>query len=70
MGAVVTMRIAVVAPVYGNEPTLRPLAQRLAAALEGRDWRLRLVVDASPDGSAAVAGSLAAEDTRISVTVL
>ena len=63
-------RIAVVAPVYGNEATLRPLAQRLAAALDGRDWRLRLVVDASPDGSAAVAGALAAEDPRIAVTVL
>ncbi|MGY1816866.1 hypothetical protein ACI79Z_05210, partial [Geodermatophilus sp. SYSU D00663] len=37
-------------PVYGNEATLRPLAERLAAALAGRDWRLRLVVDASPDG--------------------
>ncbi|MBJ7452363.1 MAG: glycosyl transferase family 2, partial [Blastococcus sp.] len=47
--------MAVVAPVYQNEATLRPLAQRLAAALEGRDWRLRLVIDASPDGSAAVA---------------
>ena len=65
-----TPRIAVVAPVYGNEATLRPLARRLAAALEGRDWRLRLVVDASPDGSAAVAGALAAEDPRIAVTVL
>jgi glycosyltransferase involved in cell wall biosynthesis len=66
----VTPRIAVVAPVYGNQATLRPLAQRLAAALEGRDWRLRLVVDASPDDSAAVAGVLAAEDPRIAVTVL
>jgi len=38
--------VAVVVPVYGNERTLRPLAQRLDAALAGRDWRLRLVVDA------------------------
>jgi polyisoprenyl-phosphate glycosyltransferase len=66
----VSPRIAVVAPVYGNEGTLRPLARRLAAALEGEDWRLRLVVDASPDGSAAVAGALAAEDSRIAATVL
>jgi glycosyltransferase involved in cell wall biosynthesis len=56
--------------VYGNEATLRPLAARLAAALEGWDWRLRLVVDASPDGSAAVAAGLAAADPRIAVTVL
>jgi glycosyltransferase involved in cell wall biosynthesis len=64
------MRVAVVAPVYGNEATLRPLADRLAAALGGWEWRLRLVVDASPDDSAAVAGALSAADPRIAVTVL
>jgi glycosyltransferase involved in cell wall biosynthesis len=62
------MRVAVVVPVYRNAATLRPLAERLAAALEGADWRLRLVVDASPDDSAEVALSLAGE--RIAVTVL
>lgn len=62
--------IAVVVPVYGNQATLAPLAARLAAALAGRDWRLRLVVDASPDGSARVARELAAADHRIAVTVL
>ena len=64
------IRVAVVVPVYGNAATLRPLTHRLAAALGGRDWRLCLVVDASPDDSAAVAGGLAAEDGRISVTEL
>ena len=63
-------RVAVVAPVYGNEETLRPLAGRLAAALAGRDWRLRLVVDASPDGSLAVARELAAGEPRVAVTAL
>ena len=63
------MTVAVVVPVYGNERTLRPLAQRLDASLAGRDWRLRLVVDASPDDSAAVAAELAA-DPRIVVTRL
>ncbi|MGY1730350.1 glycosyltransferase [Geodermatophilus sp. SYSU D01045] len=62
-------RVAVVVPVYGNEATLRPLAERLAAALAGRDWRLRLVVDASPDGSVAVARGLAT-DPRVAVTAL
>jgi polyisoprenyl-phosphate glycosyltransferase len=66
----VSRPVAVVVPVYGNAPTLRPLAERLAAALAGRDWRLRLVVDASPDDSAAVAGALSAEDPWIGVTVL
>ena len=63
-------RVAVVVPVYGNEATLRPLAARLAAALADRDWCLRLVVDASPDGSAALAAALAAGDLRIAVTGL
>ncbi len=65
-----TRRIAVVVPVYGNSATLRPLARRVAAALDGRDWRLRLVIDASPDDSAVVAASLAATDRRIGVSDL
>ena len=65
-----TGRVAVVVPVYGNEATLRPLAGRLAAALGDRPWRLRLVVDASPDDSAAVAAVLAEQEPRIAVTVL
>jgi polyisoprenyl-phosphate glycosyltransferase len=66
----VSRRVAVVVPVYGNAATLRPLAGRLGAALAGRDWRLRLVVDASPDDSLAVAEALAAADRRIRVTGL
>ncbi|MGY1803733.1 glycosyltransferase [Blastococcus sp. SYSU D00922] len=65
-----TRRVAVVVPVYGNASTLGPLAERLAAALADRTWRLRLVVDASPDDSSAVAGALAAADPRIAVTDL
>jgi undecaprenyl-phosphate 4-deoxy-4-formamido-L-arabinose transferase len=63
-------RVSVVAPVYGNADTLRPLAERVAAALDGRDWRLRLVIDASPDDSVTVAGDLVAGDPRIVVTFL
>jgi polyisoprenyl-phosphate glycosyltransferase len=68
VGGIVT--VAVVVPVYGNEATLDPLVARLRAALTGRDWRLRLVVDGSPDGSAAVAARLMAADDRIAVTTL
>ena len=64
------MTVAVVVPVYGNAATLRPLAARLTTALAGRDWRLRLVIDGSPDDSAAVASDLAAGDRRVGVTVL
>lgn len=65
-------RVAVVTPVYGNESTLEELAARLAAALDRArlPWRLRFVVDASPDASLAVATTLAATDPRVSVTVL
>ncbi len=64
------MRVAVVVPVFGNEATLEPLAARLTSALAGHDWRLRFVVDASPDDSAAVAASLAVNNPRIAVTTL
>ncbi|MGY2082425.1 glycosyltransferase [Blastococcus sp. SYSU DS0539] len=62
--------MAVVVPVHGNEATLGELADRLGAALAGRPWRLRLVVDASPDDSLVVARDLAARDARIAVTGL
>ncbi len=64
--------IAVVTPVYLNAPTLPELARRLATALDaaGRAWTLRLVVDASPDHSLAVAHGLAAADARLAVTAL
>lgn len=62
--------ISVVVPVYGNEATLAPLVAQLDAALRGRPWRVRLVVDASPDASADVARRLAAADPRVAVTVL
>ncbi|MGH9263630.1 MAG: glycosyltransferase [Acidimicrobiales bacterium] len=65
-------RVAVVTPVYRNQSTLPELAARTAAALDptGRRWRLRLVVDASPDASLAVASGLAAADGRLAVTAL
>jgi hypothetical protein len=62
--------VAVVTPVYGNEATLPELVRRLDAALDGRSWRLRMVVDASPDASLAVARRLAAADSRLLVTAL
>ena len=57
-------------PVYGNADTLQALVGRLRAALAGRDWTVHLVVDASPDDSAAVAAGLAAADARVVAQVL
>ena len=65
-------QVAVVTPVYGNASTLEELAARLATALDGvpAAWTLRFVVDASPDGSLAVASGLAGGDHRFAVTSL
>jgi undecaprenyl-phosphate 4-deoxy-4-formamido-L-arabinose transferase len=61
---------AFVTGVYGNAATLPELAARIAAVMGERPWRLRLVVDASPDDSVVVAERLAAQDPRIAVTAL
>jgi polyisoprenyl-phosphate glycosyltransferase len=63
-------RVAVVVPVYRNAATLAELVARLGSALTGRDWRLRLVVDACPAGSAEVAVGLTAAHPRVAVTEL
>jgi glycosyltransferase involved in cell wall biosynthesis len=67
-GIEVPVDVAVVTPVYGNRDTLAELVGRLDAALAGRRWRLRFVVDGSPDDSLAVALALAAADDRLAVT--
>ena len=64
------MDVSVVTPVYGNQDTLEELVGRIDAALAGRRWRLRFVVDDSPDDSLAVARALAAADERLAVTHL
>ena len=61
-------RVAVVVPVYRNAATLETLVARLGTALAGRDWRLRLVVDACPSGSTEAALALAGP--RVAVTGL
>lgn len=57
-----TRGVSVVVPVYNSEPTLRPLAERLEAALStaGFPFEVILVNDASSDGSWAVIEELAA----------
>lgn len=64
------MTTVIVVPVYRNADTLGPLHARLGGALAGTAWRLRLVIDGSPDESAAVARALAARDDRVAVTEL
>lgn len=69
-GGPATGPVVHVTGVYGNAGTLELLRDRIAAAMGARAWRLRLVVDASPDDSAHVARELAAADTRVAATVL
>jgi polyisoprenyl-phosphate glycosyltransferase len=69
-GVSIAVDVAVVTPVYGNRDTLAVLVERLDLALAGRSWRLRFVVDASPDDSLAVARALAAGDHRLAITAL
>jgi dolichol-phosphate mannosyltransferase len=51
--------ISIVVPTYNEAASLPILAERLAAALAGREWELVVVDDGSPDGTAGVAERLA-----------
>jgi dolichol-phosphate mannosyltransferase len=53
--------ISIVVPTYNEAQTVPVLARRLSAALRGREWELIVVDDGSPDGTAAVAATLAPE---------
>jgi len=62
--------LSVVAPLYGNAATLRELVERVSASLEGVDWELILVDDASPDGAGELALQIATEQPRLGVVAL
>lgn len=63
---------SVVVPVYRNQDTLNSLYQRVSRALRSAhmDYELIFVIDGSPDGSAAVANSIANEDSHVKVLPL
>jgi dolichol-phosphate mannosyltransferase len=58
-------RVLVVVPTYDERDNLRPIAERLLAAVPTAD--LLVVDDGSPDGTGEVADELAAEDPRVHV---
>jgi dolichol-phosphate mannosyltransferase len=59
--------LSVVVPTYNEAGSVPKLAERLAAALAGREWELVIVDDGSPDGTADIAAALA---PRIPVKVV
>jgi glycosyltransferase involved in cell wall biosynthesis len=64
-----TPHITVTVPVYNELDNIRPLYERVSAALDalGRTWELVLVNDGSTDGSAAALDAVAAADARVTV---
>jgi dolichol-phosphate mannosyltransferase len=59
--------ISVVVPTYNEAGSIPKLAERLNAALAGREWELVIVDDGSPDGTADLAAALG---PRIPVNVV
>jgi dolichol-phosphate mannosyltransferase len=53
--------ISVIVPTYNEAGSLPLLVDRLAKALNGREWELVVVDDGSPDGTADLAEKLAAQ---------
>src|SRR5271170_5522913 len=57
--------LSVVVPTYKEAANIPILFERIKYALDGVPWELIVVDDDSPDGTAAVAFALAAEDRRL-----
>lgn len=53
------MKISVVVPTYQEKDNIKRLIERIASALNGRDYEIVVVDDNSPDGTAQVAVGLA-----------
>jgi dolichol-phosphate mannosyltransferase len=57
--------LTVVVPCYNERANVAPLVHKLDAALGGLAWEVIFVDDDSPDGTAAEARRIAAEDPRV-----
>jgi glycosyltransferase involved in cell wall biosynthesis len=64
-----TPRLTVTVPIYNELDNIRPLYERVAAALDALEqpWELVLVNDGSTDGSGDVLDAVAAADPRVTV---
>src|SRR5947207_13554755 len=61
------MLLSVVIPVKDERANVRPLADRVRAALRGIAWELILVDDGSTDGTHEELAAVAANDPRVKV---
>ncbi len=61
------LQLAVVLPTLNERANLRPLVERLDAALSGISWEAIIVDDNSPDGTSDEARAIALTDPRIRV---
>src|SRR5687768_16388575 len=70
--AAATPEVSVFLPVYNEEPNLRPLHEKLDAALKslGRSAEIVYVDDGSTDGSLKILREIANEDPRVRVVAL
>nr|WP_158805678.1 MULTISPECIES: glycosyltransferase [unclassified Acidisoma] len=57
--------LSIVVPCFKERPNVAPMVERVAAALPGVAWEIIFVDDDSPDGTAAAARAIAAQDPRV-----
>ena len=57
--------LAIVVPTYQEKGNIRPLLERLSAALPGIEYEVIFVDDDSPDGTAAQVRGISARDGRV-----
>src|SRR3954447_4561632 len=62
--------LSVVTPMHDEQDNVRPLYDRLAAALDGLEWELVVTDDGSADATGARLAELAAADERVKVITL
>ena len=61
----ISAALSIVVPCYKERPNVRPMVERIAAALPGEAWEIIFVDDNSPDGTAEEARSIARIDPRV-----
>ncbi|MDR1304538.1 MAG: glycosyltransferase, partial [Verrucomicrobiales bacterium] len=60
-----SVELAIIVPTYNERDNVRPLLDKLDAALAGVAWEVIFVDDDSPDGTADIVRAAAAGDARV-----